>query len=173
MKAIRNGMLGIALMLFGLSQGLYAQTSIDRYFDQYQEDERFSSVSVSSRMFDLFMDLEADDPDETAFLETISKLDGFKALIGANVPNAASIYQDVMALPANDMEELMSVTDSQREFRFYITESDGTISELLMVGYEDESVMMMSLTGDIDLRQISALSKKMNIQGFEHFNKVK
>ena len=78
----------------------------------------------------------------------------------------------VVNRPARDMDELMTVSETDKEFRFYISEANGKISELLMVGFENQNVMIMSLTGDIDLKEIAALSKKMNIDGFENFKNV-
>lgn len=163
-------MLALCLMLCAL--GLKAQTAVDRYFEAYSEDDRFTRISVSSKMFSLFVNFEMDDPDEQDVVETLSKLKGLKMLIGEEVADAKGIFKDAVARPAASMEELMSVTDKEREFRFFITESNGMVSELLMVGYEGQQVMMLSLVGDIDLKKISALSKKMNIDGFEHLKNV-
>ena len=48
---------GVSIVMMIFSLNLTAQTSIDRYFEQYEEDDRFSRVSVSSRMFNLFLEL--------------------------------------------------------------------------------------------------------------------
>ena len=174
MKAIRLlGISCIVLLLSALpSVNAQAQSSIDKIFDQYQGDERFSRVKVSSRMFELFLEVEMDDPQEQAFVETISKLDGLKVLIGKDVQEAAQLYKNFAKGPASRMDELMTVSDAQKEFQFYITESGGKISELLMVGFDQEQVMMMSLVGEIDLKEISALSRKMNIEGFDNFKNI-
>ena len=60
---------GVSIIMMIFSLNLTAQTSIDRYFEQYQEDDRFSRVSVSSRMFNLFLELEADEPEEASLFE--------------------------------------------------------------------------------------------------------
>lgn len=70
------------------------------------------------------------------------------------------------------MDELLSIKEGEAEFNFYINETDGKINELLMVGKESNSIFILSLVGNIDLKQISALSKKMNIDAFEHFEHV-
>lgn len=153
--------------------GLMAQSSgIDRYFEDYKEDDRFSLITVSSRMFSLFAEFDMNDPAEKELVDALSKLKGMKMLIGSEVLEAQGIYEDVVQKPASSMEELMSVRDANQEFQFFITEANGTISELLMIGYEEENVMILSLVGEIDLRQIAALSQKMNLTGFEHFNHV-
>lgn len=174
MKAIKFWGISCMVLLFSMVQTtkLQAQSSIDTFFDQYQGDERFSRVKVSSRMFELFLEIDMDDPEEQAFVETISKLKGLKVLIGKEVPEAAQLYKTFAKGPAASMDELMTVSDAQKEFQFYITESGGKISELLMVGFDEQQVMMMSLVGEIDLKEISALSRKMNIEGFDNFKNI-
>lgn len=163
------------VLIMCLSLGLSAQSSgVDRYFEDYQDDDRFSLITVSSKMFSLFVNFDLEDPAEKEMVDAISKLKGLKMLIGSEVLEAQGIYDEVAEKPKGSMEELMSVRNNQQgEFKFYLTESNGTISELLMIGYESENVMILSLVGDLDLRQIAALSQKMNIQGFEHFNHIK
>lgn len=163
-------MLSIVLLCVG--SGLRAQNAIDTYFEKYNDDDRFTRVSVSSRMFGLFVNFEMDDPDEQELVETISKLKGLKMLIGENVTDAKSIYKEASKLPEGKMEELMSVKNKDNEFRFYITETNGIISELLMVGYEDNQLFILSVVGEIDLRQLSALSQKMDLDGFEHLKNI-
>jgi hypothetical protein len=171
MKAIKFW--GISCVLLLVSVNLQAQhTSLDQLFEKYQGDERFSRVSVSSRMFELFLDIEMDDPDQQALVETVSKLKGLKVLIGKDVPEAPQLYREFAKRPASEMDELMTVSDANKEVQFYIKEASGKISELLMVGFDGEQVMIMSLTGEIDLKEIAALSKKMNIEGFENFRNI-
>lgn len=155
------------------ASGLQAQSSvIDRYFNKYQEDERFSAITVSSRMFGLFADFDMEDPNEQELVEALSKLKGLKMLIGEQVDNATSMFKQVKTLTESQMDELMSIKEGNKDFTFYITEANGTISELLMVGHEQEKFMMMSLVGEIDLREISRLSKKMDIDGFQHLQNL-
>ncbi len=164
----------ITMALFvGFLISAQAQSSgIDRYYEKYKDDDRFSQITVSSKMFGLFVNFEMDDPAEQELVETISKLEGLKMLVGSDIDEAKSIFEQVVQKPRSNMDELMSIRDKEAEFMFFITESDGTISELLMVGYDDAEVMLLSLVGEIDLKQISALSQKMNIQGFEHFKNI-
>lgn len=156
-----------------LSMGAMAQSnSIDKYYEQYQDDDRFTRISISSRMFGLFSNFDREDEAEQEVVETISKLKGLKILVADSIPEAKSIYQAAVKQPSRDMEELMTVQNAGQELRFFITEADGIISELLMVSYDQQSVMLMSLVGDIDLAQISKLSNKMNIDGFEHLENI-
>ncbi|MEM7656634.1 MAG: DUF4252 domain-containing protein [Bacteroidota bacterium] len=162
-------------LLLGLTTVLQAQqTSIDRYFDTYQTDDRFTSVTISARMFGLFAELDPDEPDQQELLDAISNITGLKMLIGEDMDltEAQQVYADAVKKPATQMEELMKVSETEREFTFYITETDGHISELLMIGHTDGNLMMMSLVGDIDLRKLTAISRNMNIDGLEHLDNI-
>ena len=164
-------MLTVASMF--ATSSLFAQNkTLERYFDRYQEDQRFTTVSVSSRMFGLFADFDMDDPEEAELVEAISKLKGLKMLIGEQVDNATALFEEAQKENESSMEELMSVRDGGNEFVFYVKETGGTISELMMIGHEQSQFMMMSLTGEIDLAMLSRLSQKMDIEGFEHLKNV-
>ena len=171
MKKLTISSLVSLLML--ICSTLIAQSSgIDRYYEEYKQDDHFTTITVSSKMFSLFVNFEIDDPAEKGIVNTISKLKGLKMLIGKELENAKYTYKDVVAKPNVDMEELLAVKESDKEFRFFITESEGKITELLMVGYEELQVLMISIVGDINLKEIAALSKKMDIEGFEHIKNV-
>jgi hypothetical protein len=160
-----------AVMLMSMTMSAQSN-SIDKYFEQYQDDERFTRVSISSRMFGLFSNFDREDEAEQEVVETISKLKGLKILAADSISDAKTIYRAAIKKPSVDMEELMTVENANQEMRFFISEADGIITELLMISYDDDSVMLMSLVGDIDLKQISKLSNKMNIEGFEHLENV-
>ena len=66
----------------------------------------------------------------------------------------------------------MTVKDKDNDMKFLIKEEAGVITELLMVIHGETEFFLLSLIGDIDLKQISKLSKSMAIDGFEHLNKI-
>lgn len=151
----------------------FSQDAISKFFSKYQTDESFSSVTVSSKMFGLFTNMEADTPEDKEVLEAISKLKGLKILAKQNARNARDLYKEAFTLiPIKDYEELMSVRNEDKDMKFYIKESAGKISELLMVMGGNEQFMVMSLFGEIDLKQISRIGKKMDVKGLEHLEKM-
>ena len=163
----------IALAICFTSAGIAQNNAIDKYFSNYADDERFTKVSISSKMFNLFTNFSAEDADEQQVIETISKLKGLKILIGNEITDSKQVYKSVNSTTANSYEELMTVENAEQEMIFYISESSGIITELVLLMYEGENVMILSLTGDIDLQELSNLSDKMDIQGFEEFKNLK
>ena len=94
-------------------------------------------------------------------------------------------------LKKSDLEELMRIKDGDQNVFFYIEEGkdENHVKELLMFvnglkemtkeqdieinGKKREiETVVLSLTGDIDLRQISKLTNQMNMPGGEQLKKA-
>ncbi len=76
-------------------------------------------------------------------------------------------------IPVKEYEELMTVRDKDKDMKFFIKESGGKISELVMVMGGNEEFMVMTLFGEIDLKQVSKIGKKMNVDGLENLENIK
>ena len=163
----------VGLVLIVIVQGANAQDAISRFFSKYQTDESFSSVTVSSKMFGLFTNMEADTPEDKEILEAISKLKGLKIIAKEDARTARTLYKEAFALiPSKEYEELMAVRTDDKDMKFLIRESSGKVSELLMIVGGNEQFMLMSLFGEIDLKQIARIGKKMDVKGLEHLEKI-
>lgn len=161
------------LMLLAVAVSTQAQDAISKFFSKYQNDESFTQVNVSSKMFSLFTDMEADTPEDKEVLEAISKLKGLRILMKENTSDARGLYKEAFGLvPAKEFEELMSVRDKDKDMKFYIKENAGKISELVMIMGGLDDFMVMSLFGEIDLKQVSRIGKKMNVQGLENLRNL-
>jgi hypothetical protein len=162
------------LTLMVITTGAFAQDAISKFFTKYQNDESFSQVTVSSKMFSLFTNMEADTQEDKEVLEAISKLKGLRILAKSDARNARDLYKEAFSLiPLKEYEELMSVRDKDKDMKFYIKEgSAGKINELLMVMGGNTEFMVMSLFGEIDLKQVSRIGKKMDVKGLENLEKM-
>ena len=162
----------IALMMIAVN-GVFAQDAISKFFTKYQDDESFTQVTVSSKMFSLFTNMEVESPEDKEVLEAISKLKGLRILGKENTSDARKLYKEAFSLiPTKEFEELMTVRDKDQDFKFLIKESGGKISELVMIMGGADDFMLMSLYGEIDLKQVSRLGKKMNVGGLEQLQKL-
>lgn len=164
--------LTIIIVMFTVT-AVQAQDAITKFFTKYQSDESFSQVTVSSKMFGLFTDLEADTKEDKEILDAISKLKGLRILAKDNTTNARDLYKEAFKLvPSKEYEELMSFRDKDKDMKFLIKEKEGKIAELLMIMGGNTQFMVMSLFGEIDLKQVSRIGKKMDIQGLENLQKM-
>lgn len=166
-RVILISLLSVAVLSQGWAQD---KDAISRFFAEYAEDEDFTMVTVTKRMFKLFADIEDDDPQRKEAMEAISKIDGLRVLaLEDDSVRAPQLYKEAKSkIPLNEYDELMTVRHEGLDLRFVIKEADGIISELLMIGGGKENFFIMSLVGDIDLNQISKLSGAMRIDGFKN-----
>jgi len=148
------------------------QDVISKFFTKYQDDETFTNVNISSKMFGLFTEMDAQTPEDKEVLDAISKLKGLKILAKENTRNSRELYNEALALIPKNFEELMSVRDKDKDMKFMIQENGGKISEMLMVVGGNEDFMIMSIFGEIDLKQISRIGSKMNIKGLENLHNM-
>ena len=163
---MKNAIAVVALMaVLGTAQ---AQDAISKFFSKYENDESFSHVNISSKMFGLFTELEAETEEDKEVLNAISKLKGLKILANENADNSRELYKEAFSLIPKDYEELMTVRDKDRDMKFLIKENAGKISELLMVMGGDQEFMVLSLFGEIDLKQVSRIGRRMDIKGLEN-----
>ena len=162
-----------SLALF-LSGTIFGQNIIEQHFQQYKGQDNFTNIHVTGKMFQLatYIDNEDNDPDLEELKQFASTIKEFKMIVGEEQTDAKSKFQTAVRKVSSSHEELMRVDDSDGSFAFYILESKGIVSELAMVGMGTNEFVAFSLTGNMDLRQISKMSKKIGGNGFEHVGKL-
>lgn len=163
-------------------------------FDKYEDLDGVTSVVVNQKMFDMFAKIEinTDDPEAQEFVNMVKSLKSLKVLSTGDEKVSASMTADVKKyLGTSQLEELMRIKDGDQTVKFYIKEGkdENHVKELLMIANglkeitKDQDItingekreietVILSLTGDIDLRQISKLTSKMDIPGGKHLEKA-
>lgn len=165
-------MIGAVMLIFSIAA--YAQNdAIAKFFTKYQNDESFSQVTISGKMFSMMANLDGDTPEEKAMISSISKIKGLKILSKSEARNSRELYKEAISMvPTNSFEELMSIRDKDKDMKFFTKEAGGKISELVMVMGGNEEFMVLTLFGEIDLKEISKIGKSVNIEGLENLEKV-
>ena len=147
--------------------------AITKFFSKYQDDPEFTQVTVSSKMFGMFTNLEVQKPEDKEILEAISKIKGLRILAKNDARNSRELYKEALSIIPKDYEELMFVRDKDQDMKFLIKEtSPGKISELLMIAAGNDDFKMLSLFGDIDLKKVGKIGNKMSIDGLEKLHKL-
>jgi hypothetical protein len=162
--------LAIALCL---SMAVHAQNdAVSTLFQSYANDDSFTKVSISSKMFQLFTHIEGDDKEEKEVLEAIAGLSGMKILSKNDISNGRDLYKKAVKSSSSRYEELMSVKDGDEDLTFFIREKSGKIEELLMLTGGENSFMILSLFGDIDLNKVAQLSRSLSIGEMDQLQKL-
>lgn len=169
-------------------------TSAQSLFDKYEENEEVTSVVFTKKVFKMLADLkiDMDDPESQEIMDMAGNITGLKVLTTGDATVSSQMKADVdKYLRSADLEELMRVKDGDQTVKFYVKEGkdDNHVKELLMFvsGLKDVmkdqnisingekrelETVLLSLTGDIDLRKVSKLANSMDIKGAEHLEKT-
>lgn len=146
---------------------------VDKLFEKYAGKEGFTTVLISSKMFSLFSNLETDDEE---FDDLMNNLKSIRILATDNdveLDKDINFYDEIMKeLKVSEYEELMVIQEKDQNVKFLIREVDGKIVELLLVSGGKGGNALISIKGDIDLKNISKLSKSMNVEGLEDLEKI-
>jgi hypothetical protein len=171
MKKLMIGAVMVVLSVAANAQG----EAISKFIAKYQDDETFTQVKVSQKMFGLFTNMDVEKPEDKQVLDAISKIQGLRVLAKHETRDSRTLYKEALgAIPSNSYEELMSVREKDKDMKFFIKElSAGKIGELVMVMGGNDEFMLLSLFGEIDLKKISSIGKKMNIEGLDKLEKIK
>lgn len=174
LKNSKKLLLTIALLLFATP--FFAQTA----FDKFEGQDDVTALIVNRKMFELMSKVKVDASDKEAqrYMNLIKKLDNLRVFTTANskITTDLKLAADKY-VKTTGLEELMRVNDSGKNIKILVKSgsSDSQIKELLMFiegSSKTNQTVLMSLTGDFDLNEISILTDKMKIPGGEDLKKA-
>jgi len=152
-------------------------TMAQSQFDKFEDIDGVTSVIVNQKAFSLMSKIGAESDGE--YLDMIKNITSLKVFATESAEVAKQMEAEVNKyLKSSKLEELMRVKDGGNNVAIYIKEgkSEDYVKELFMFVKESESTsnesVIISLTGEIDLRQIAKLTDKMNLPGGEHLEKA-
>jgi len=171
----------VALFTLSLSWG-------QDIFEKYEYDDSVSYFSISPKMFEMLakLSIETNDPESSQFLSLVQEIKSFKVITTESIDIAGEIQRWVdKHIKAVKMEELMRVRDEEAHVNFYVksARNDDLVKELLMfvtdintkqinLGDRKPETVLLHLSGDIDLTQISKLVNQMNLPGGQQLGKL-
>ena len=162
----------ISMCLYSTS--LWAQQDpLDSFINKYKSDSTFTIVNVSPEMFRLFAQTNTDSTNHV--MDVAKKLKGLRIISKDNARNSRELFKEAnAALSGKHYENLMTVRDHNDHVKFLINQgADGLIHHLIMLVSDDNDFTAISLTGDIDLDEISKIAGSMNIKGFNNLKDLK
>lgn len=170
-EKVKNSLIIVILIL--VSNIILAQSA----FDKYDGQEGVISIIVNKKMFQMMgnVKVDANDKETQQYISLIKKLDNLKVYtttnpkITADMKITTDLYWKVAGLT-----ELVRSNYKGKKLRVWYKSgiNEGQITEILM--YDDGSdnkneTILMSLTGDFNLNEVSILTDKMKIPGAVDF----
>ena len=179
--------ISFVLIGFMLSLSVKGQSIFERFADY----DDVSLVSISPKMFKMLgqLSVSLDDPEAQEYIDMVSSIENFKVLISGNdeVSDAMSKWA-AEQLSSKDLEELMTIKDSDADVAFYVKsgKSDDRVEKLIMyvngvnpkimkdspLGERTVETIILLIEGNIDLKQISKLTDQMSLPGGKQLRKA-
>ncbi|HFS67385.1 MAG TPA: DUF4252 domain-containing protein [Flavobacteriia bacterium] len=172
--------LAITLLTFSIMS--FAQNSM---FEKYEDLDDVSTVVVTKHAFKLMGKVASDSPEAQSYKDMVNNLDYLAVYTTEDDAISKKMLLDVQKyLESTKLSELMRVKDKDANVKIYVKEGEDEdhVSELFMyitnlkdkvnINGRKPEVVIVSLTGNIDLNKIGELTDKMNIPGGEHLKEA-
>jgi hypothetical protein len=151
-----------------------AQESVlNNLFDKYSGKEGYTSIYITSYMFELLASIDEEDKDLQSAAQGIQSIKMLTVNTESGITGIEAFYSEVLAaLPNTSYKDLMVVKDGAQEITFKVREKDKKITELVMLVKDAKEPLLMFIEGNIDLKSLAKMSKSVDIEGFGHLEKV-
>ena len=139
---------------------------VDELFDKYSEQEGFTFVSISGRMLNFLGNLDAENKPDNLML----RLNSIRILSQNDSSSVGKInfWDDLSKkLDFSGYEELMVVKEGKDVTKFLVKQNGKNISELLVISGGTGGNSVISIKGDINLKDLSEISKATGIEELE------
>lgn len=167
---MKKSILLLSILVLTLSS--FAQRNpIDAMFDKYAGREGITTVYISSKMFSMMAEVDLDD-DELE--DVINNLKSIRILTvdDQELNDKLNFFKELEKdLDFSGYEELMVVKESDKDLKFLVKEKGKKIDELLMIGGGPGQNVLVSIKGDLDLQNISSISKTLGIEELQNTEK--
>jgi hypothetical protein len=144
------------------------QSPVDKIFDKYSGKEGYTTVYISSYMFNLLSKLNSDDPEYQEFKKATAGISSIRILAQEEEGTASFGKELISMLPRNEYKEMMVVKDEEEDVLFLAREEGGKITEFLLIVSGDGEDALIAIQGDIDLESISNLASGLDMPGLEN-----
>lgn len=150
-------------------------------FEKYENMKEVDAMVMTSKMFKMLakVDLSESDPEAREYMKLIENLDRIQIYKSSDNKVRSQMATDVKSyLQKGSLEELMRVNEDGKNIKFYSVpgKNDNYVKELFMFleGETDGEPIsvILSITGEIDLSQLSKLTADLKVPGAEELKKA-
>lgn|SRR5690606_3780850 len=165
----------VLLLLFCLPLTAMAQSLAEKVASNYEGKKGYTTVNMSKSMFKMLSRIKTTDPEYKDFQKFISNLEGIKILIQEDA-ETNTLKNDLVSLAhsltKNGYEEVMNINEEGNIISFKIRENNNRIRELVM-SITGEDTVLMIISGNFLLDELTSISDNLNIGGMEQVTKLK
>lgn len=157
----------LVLAIFASSH-TFAQTSVERFLNQYGEVENINKLTLQGGLLQLF----SQDLAESATKKTMNKLDKLTAIWVENYNpiNPKEVRSLLNNLQREQFEPLVMVKDGSANVNFLVQENGNRITGVILLIDDDDHFLLVHLMGNLKFEDLSNVNFEIN--GMEYFKKL-
>lgn len=157
-------------VLFTSLSSFAQEDAITKYFNKFMDDEKFSVVYISPKMFSMVSKIEIEDM-EPELQEVIKSMKGLRIL--HTEQNALQYYNEALkTINTSEYELLLTARGEGENVRFMVKDNGDIVEELLMIVGGNENFALLSFIGNIDLKKIGKLAKALDIDNMQYLENL-
>ncbi|HET8885067.1 MAG TPA: DUF4252 domain-containing protein [Salinimicrobium sp.] len=148
---------------------------------KYENMKDVTSMVMTSKMFKLLsnIDFSSEDKEVQAYSDLIEDLENIMVFVSEKPEIRKQMAADVQQYLKNSkLDELMRVTDDGKTVKFYSKPGRNSeyVSELFMflesTDKEEPATVILRITGDINLKDVSKLTQDLKVPGAEELKNI-
>ncbi|WP_226391264.1 DUF4252 domain-containing protein [Penaeicola halotolerans] len=158
--------LSIILLFIMSSLAVQAQDDfISKHFPTLMENEKFTKVYFSAKMFSMMANFTSAQEAED-FTAILPRLTGLRLVSSENIDGKPYYDKALSVLKREKYEVLMEVSEEGAMTKFMMKEgSGGRISEFVMLSIDAQNITLISLTGNMTMKDINMISESSVMEG--------
>ena len=159
------------LFSFSLTAITAQEDMISKHFGEYEKNQHIEKIDLDRTSFERFADIKTEDPTELRLIQAFQQLDGVKAIFLEHDEAATTMGSEAIRIIMADevYEELMSANNKQDKMLMTIREEGSVVKELSIIVGAEQTFMIATLYGEIDLNALSTITTVLRKNGKEWF----
>ena len=143
-------------------------------FKKYEDMSDVSAMIMDSNMFRLLsrIDFDSSDPETKAYLDLVENIENIKVFSSEDASKQAMMKKDLDSyVSGSSLENMVSGSENGQKATLYSrpVQSNSKVSELILLlddhSKEKPSTTLVTITGDIDIKQVFKLAKDLDLPG--------
>lgn len=165
-----------------LISAFFIQTNAQSVFDKFEDNNEVTTVVVTKQAFLMLKKVAADSKEAQQYKDLVNGLDELKVFTTENTKTAGDMRSTFeQYIGSKKLTELIRVKDKDANVKIFTRpgKNDDFVSEFIMlvdqmninVNNKKPELVIVSLTGNINLNDIAKITSDMNIPGNQHIKK--
>jgi len=161
-----------AASLFVLPLFAGAQDFVDDVFTKYSGNQNFTSIVISKNLLDFAFTIDK----ENDLNRLKGKISDLKILVSEHKDDVNLKFTDEIRsnLNKNEYMSLIEIKDGKTKVNFYVKKNGDKIVHLLLLASEADQDVLLSLSGEFTMKDLSEIGKCVKGDGsFHHLTYLK